>query len=34
VWFWRADAGAKLATMLMHRADDGGNSGFTGKSTK
>ena len=24
VWFWRPDAGAKLAAMLIHRADDGG----------
>ena len=24
VWSWRPDAGAKLATMLTHRADDGG----------
>jgi hypothetical protein len=23
VWFWRPDAGAKLATMLSHCADDG-----------
>jgi hypothetical protein len=24
VWSWRPDAGAKLATMLAHHADDGG----------
>jgi hypothetical protein len=24
VWFWRPDAGVKLATVLSHRADDGG----------
>jgi hypothetical protein len=24
VWSWRPDAGVKLATMLAHRADDGG----------
>jgi hypothetical protein len=23
VWSWRPLAGAKLATMLLHRADDG-----------
>jgi hypothetical protein len=23
-WSWRPDAGVKLATMLTHRADDGG----------
>ena len=25
MWSWRANAGAKCATMLTHRADDGGN---------
>ncbi|CCE07193.1 hypothetical protein BRAS3843_200013 [Bradyrhizobium sp. STM 3843] len=25
VWSWRLGAGVKLATMLAHRADDGGN---------
>jgi hypothetical protein len=24
VWSWRPDAGVKLATMLAHRADEGG----------
>ncbi len=34
VWSWRAHAGAKLATMLAHRADDGGKRWFTGESTE
>ena len=35
VWSWRPKAGAKLATMLAHRADDGGNKvWFTGESSK
>jgi hypothetical protein len=25
VWFWRSEAGAKLAMMLTRLADDGGN---------
>jgi hypothetical protein len=33
VWSWRAHAGAKLATMLSHRADHGGKSWFTGESS-
>jgi hypothetical protein len=28
VWSWRAHAGAKLATMLTHRADNGGKRWF------
>jgi hypothetical protein len=32
VWSWRALAGAKLATMLTHRADDGGKRWFTEES--
>jgi hypothetical protein len=31
VWSWRAHAGAKLATMLAHCADDGGKRWFTGE---
>jgi hypothetical protein len=31
VWSWRAHAGAKLATMLTHRADNGGKRWFTGE---
>jgi hypothetical protein len=35
VWFWRPDAGAKLAMMSAHHADDGGKKArFTGKITK
>ena len=33
VWSWRAYAGAKLATMLSHRADNGGKRWFTGESS-
>jgi hypothetical protein len=33
VWSWRAHAGAKLATMLSHRADNGGKRWFTGESS-
>ena len=25
VWFWRSEAGAKVAEMLTHLAADGGN---------
>jgi hypothetical protein len=32
VWSWRAYAGAKFATMLTHRADDGGKRWFTEES--
>jgi hypothetical protein len=32
VWSWRAFAGAKLATMLTHRAGDGGKCWFTEES--
>ena len=32
VWSWRAHAGAKLATMLAHCADDGGKRWFTEES--
>ena len=35
VWSWRPKAGAKLATMLAHRADDGDNNVWlTGESTR
>jgi hypothetical protein len=35
VWFWHPDAGVKLATMLAHRADDGGQKARrTRESTK
>ena len=34
VWSWRAHAGAKLATMLTHRSDNGGKCSFTGESAK
>jgi len=34
VWFWRAQAGAKVAAMLTHHAGDGGKRWFTGKSTE
>ena len=34
VWSWRAHAGAKLATMLTHRAGDGGKRWFTEESAK
>jgi hypothetical protein len=32
VWSWRAHAGAKPATMLTHRAGDGGKRWVTGES--
>ncbi|WP_157450032.1 hypothetical protein [Bradyrhizobium sp. ARR65] len=32
VWSWRALAGAKLAAMHPHRADDGGKRWFTEES--
>jgi len=35
VWSWHPKAGAKLATMLAHRADDGDNKvWFTGESAQ
>ena len=35
VWSWRPDAGAKLAMMLPHHADDGGKQArLTGESAK
>ena len=34
VWSWHTLAGAKLATMLMHCADDGGKRWLTGESAK
>ena len=35
VWSWRPLAGAKLATMLLHRADDGDSNVMdTGESAK
>ena len=35
VWSWRPKAGAKLATMLAHRTDDGDNKVWlTGESTQ
>jgi hypothetical protein len=29
VWFWRSDAGAKVAMMLSHHAGDGGNQAWS-----
>jgi hypothetical protein len=29
VWFWRSDAGAKLAKTLTRLADDGGNQAWS-----